>query len=55
MAVLDLDNRILQRRKLWRRISRSTGIHLGGGLLALIAAIALLAPCSRRMIRSRRI
>ncbi len=44
MAVLDLDNRILQRRKLWRRISRSTGIHLGGGLLALIAAIALLAP-----------
>ncbi|POR53141.1 ABC transporter permease [Bosea psychrotolerans] len=44
MTVLDLDSRILQRRKLWRRINRSTGIHLGGGLLALIAAIALLAP-----------
>jgi peptide/nickel transport system permease protein len=44
MTVLDLDSRILQRRKLWRRVSRSTGIHLGGGLLALIAAIALFAP-----------
>ncbi|AOO80595.1 ABC transporter permease [Bosea vaviloviae] len=44
MTVLDLDSRVLQRRKLWRRISRSTGIHLGGGLLVLIACIALFAP-----------
>jgi peptide/nickel transport system permease protein len=44
MTVLELDSRILQRRKLWRRVSRSTGIHLGGGLLGLIGAIALLAP-----------
>lgn len=44
MTVLDLDHALLQRRRLWLRIGRSAGIRIGGGLLALIVLIALLAP-----------
>jgi peptide/nickel transport system permease protein len=44
MTVLDLDPRILQRRRLWRRVRRETGILVGGGLLVMLALIALLAP-----------
>ncbi|SEF88521.1 ABC transporter permease [Bosea lathyri] len=44
MTTLELDTHILQRRKLWRRVGRSAGIRIGGGLLVLIAFIALFAP-----------
>ncbi|PTM41797.1 ABC transporter permease [Bosea sp. 124] len=44
MTVLDLDPRILERRRLWRRVRRETGILVGGGILAVLALIALLAP-----------
>lgn len=44
MTMLDLDGRLVQRRRLWRRISASVGIRVGGGLLALIVFLALLAP-----------
>ncbi|KFC74746.1 Binding-protein-dependent transport systems inner membrane component [Bosea sp. LC85] len=44
MTMLDLDGRLLQRRRLWRRINASVGIRLGGVLLALIFFIALFAP-----------
>jgi peptide/nickel transport system permease protein len=44
MATLPLAPHLLQRRKLWLKIGRSAGIRLGGGLLVLIALIALLAP-----------
>jgi peptide/nickel transport system permease protein len=44
MTTLELDTHALQRRKLWRRVGRSAGIRIGGGLLALIAFIALFAP-----------
>jgi peptide/nickel transport system permease protein len=44
MTTLELDTHILQRRKLWRRVGRSAGIRIGGGLLVLIALIALFAP-----------
>lgn len=44
MTALDLDHALLQRRRLWLRIGRSTGIRIGGGLLGLIVLVALLAP-----------
>jgi peptide/nickel transport system permease protein len=48
MTVLDRDSQalphILQRRRLWRRVRRETGILIGGGLLVVLALIALLAP-----------
>ncbi|HEV7260463.1 MAG TPA: ABC transporter permease [Bosea sp. (in: a-proteobacteria)] len=44
MTTLELDPTVLQRRRVWRRVRRDTGILLGGGLLALLILIALLAP-----------
>lgn len=44
MTTLDLDPHVLQRRRLWRRVRRDTGILIGGGMLAVLVLIALLAP-----------
>jgi peptide/nickel transport system permease protein len=44
MTTLSLPPQVLMRRRLWRKIGRSVGIRLGGGLLALLALVALLAP-----------
>jgi len=44
MTSLDLDSNVLQRRRLWRRVRRETGILIGGGMLAVLVLIALFAP-----------
>lgn len=44
MSTLPLAPHLRQRRKLWLKVGRSAGIRIGGGLLALLALVALLAP-----------
>ncbi|QEL24927.1 ABC transporter permease [Bosea sp. F3-2] len=44
MSIADRETAILRRRKLWKGLSASSAIRIGGGLLAVIVLAALFAP-----------
>jgi len=44
MSIADRETAILRRRKLWKGLSASSAIRIGGSLLAVIVLAALLAP-----------